>query len=533
MDDSNQSASTKTPKLGAYAKLPVALIFAWILSAVVGVGANAVINIFFDRHSLSELSLPFAVSTAAAAIILFGSGAFVLGTLTTRINKWLLTVLYAGPMFILQMLSIFGITDAPIAEQMQKNSREVMQLVCVVLNPLVSYISIQKGRDSEFAEEPKKVLGIAWQHWIWITPIALYQTVSVPLFLLLLLWKIDFIIGEPSVFALPSMLLRIVVFLFLSAVLTAIVVAWTALSQTKGTLILRILKVFGVWLLLSILELFVLASCATKNANDMIEHHTGALKHLDEVIALDPNNSMSYVRKGREYAWSECVPSEKELPKAIIEYTKAISLDPKNTAAYIARGQVFKSAEKLPEAFSDFTKAISLSPQDPTAYVERADVLKDQKKKELAEADYDKAIALEPQNAEGFYERATAFYHQKELTKSLADLKSAISLDSHDARFFILRALCHQGLGDTKKAVADGVIAAGCVPKEEQVFREQGIEAYQEKAYERAILYLTHAIALEPKKAESYLYRAKSYEGAGNQIAASKDFDKAAALDKK
>jgi len=524
----------KASPWGAYAKLPVALIFSWMISAVVGVSSNAVIATFFDHHSLAELSLPFAIAMLAATIILYGSGAFVLGTLTSRINKWILTVLFVGPMFVLQVLSIFGVTDVPIAEQIQKNSREIMQFVYLVLNPMVSYFAIQKGRESEFGQEPKRVLGIAWQHWIWILPFALYQTVGVPLFLLLLLWKIDFIIGEPSIFELPGTLLRIVVFMILSGVLTAIFVAWDALNQTKAALFPRLLKVAGVWLLITLLEVLVLCAIATKNASEMIEHHNGALKHFDDVIALDSKNSMSHFRKGREYAAREYSTNDREFSKSIEEYTNAINLDPKNTAAYIARGQAFVISEKLSEAANDFTKAISLAPENPTPYAERANVLIEQDQKDQAETDFKKAITLKPRDAESYYEQATAYQHEKDLKRALADVDSAIDLDSNDARFYILRAMCHQKLGDTKRAIADGVLATGCITcREEQAFRERGIEAFKETAYERAVSFLTHAIALEPKKAVSYFYRAKTYEKLGNTIAADKDYEKAASLDKK
>lgn len=518
---------------GAYAKLPIILIFAWIISAIVYVSANAVINNFFDLHSLTQLSIPFALVTVAETVLMYGSGAFVVGTLTTRINKWLATVLFGGPMFVLQLLLIFGVTDVSFAEQIQRNSREIMQLVCLVLNPVISYLAIQRGRESEFADEPSKILGIAWQHWLWILPFGLYQSVSVVLFLLLLLWKIDFVIGEPSLFELPGMIARIVVFMILSGVLTAIAVAWGALSDTKKPFTPRILKVIGVWLLVTVLEVAVLLVTATKNASDTLEHHKEALKHFDEVIALDPKNPESHLLKGREYAAHEFTMNDRELPNAIEEFTKAIDIDPKGIAGYIARGQAYKTSEKWNEAAADFSKAISIAPDDPTPYVERAEVLKELDQSDRAESDYNKALTLEPHDAEGYFQRANAYLHKKEPTKALADVRAAIKLDSNDGRFYVIRAVCHQNLGDTKKAVADGVAAASCIPREEQTFREQGMEAYKETAYERATSFLTHAIALEPKNPESYFYRAKSYAKLGNKVASEQDFEKAASMDKK
>ncbi len=72
--------------------------------------------------------------------------------------------------------------------------------------------------------------------------------------------------------------------------------------------------------------------------------------------------------KGKAYS------SEKNFPKAIEDYSKAIELNPNNANEYFYRGVAYLRTKKFDEAIEDYKKAIELNPDDNYSYSNLAEV---------------------------------------------------------------------------------------------------------------------------------------------------------------
>jgi tetratricopeptide (TPR) repeat protein len=76
-----------------------------------------------------------------------------------------------------------------------------------------------------------------------------------------------------------------------------------------------------------------------------------AIVFLDEAIALNPQNALSYYMRGMAYL------ALNQYPKALLDYTKSISLDPQNAKYYSMRGLYYNNRGEYQKAKSDFIQA--------------------------------------------------------------------------------------------------------------------------------------------------------------------------------
>jgi tetratricopeptide (TPR) repeat protein len=533
--DSENEASVegkaKTAQKTNYAKLLFFLPFTWSIAGLTGLGAYAVSNMFLGRHDQDELTLLGVFATVVTCLFQSGSGSYVLGTLMRNGNKWILTALSCVPILIFQVVIAVAILGGN-----NNTAKDVVECLSILLTPVIAYHALRAGQNTRF-EKRQAALDVSWKHWMWILPLGLYPAVCVPLFLLLLMWKIDFLLPEPSIFSLlnPLVIGRIVVFMVLMGILAALMAAYGALVDTSRSLGSRFLRICGVWVLLVLMQCGVLFFSFSKNVMEVKAQRTAVFDHFTKVISLNPNDSMSYYRRARAYAGltdpaNSVTGKEEELQKGVDDLTKAIALDPQNYEAYILRGLVYHEQEKSEPAIADFTKAIDLKPSSPAAYSLRGDRLDD---RSAAHADFEKAITLKASTAFEYYYRAIAFRRLKEIAKSFDDLKMACQLDPNDPVYIGLKAATEKEMGNNEAAIADGAGALHAMKDEEPLFRERGKAYLQTQDYESAIEKLTHAISLNPNNAESYFLRSQAYSAVNEGAAANDDLTHAASLDKK
>lgn len=528
-NDISAAENEKNNQKTNYAKLAIFLPFTWSIAILAGLGAYAVSNVFLERHDHDELTLLSIFVSFVTSLFQSGSGAYVLGTLMRNGNKWILTVLSCVPTLVFQVVVAIVILGGN-----HNTTKDVVGCLDILVTPVIAYYALKAGQSTSF-EKRRSALDVSWKHWIWILPFGLYPTVCVPLFLLLLMWKIDFLMPNPSIFDAPLIIGRIVVCMVLMAILGAITAAYGALVNTSQSLGSRFLKVFGVWILITVMQMGVLFLTACKNLGEAKAQRTAVFNHFTKIITLNPKDSMAYYRRARAYAGltdstNIDTDREAELQKSVEDLTRAISLDSHNYEAYILRGLVYHEQEKTGPAIADFTRAIELKPSNPAAYALRGDEFDD---KSAAHADFKKAVTLKASTAFDYYHRAIAFRRLKEKAKALEDLNMACQLDPNDSNSMMLKAATERAMGNDKAAIATGTAALHSLKDQEPLFREHGKAYLKAQDYESAIEKITHAISLNPNNAESYLLRSQAYKAVNEEIAANDDLAHAASLDKK
>jgi len=114
--------------------------------------------------------------------------------------------------------------------------------ILIILSPLAGYFVAGWGQESfDNFRRPKSILNIKWYHWLWIFPFYLNKVVAVPLFTLLLLWRIDAnsaLIDSPIfalIFDFGNTISRIIVFFILAGLIASVSHVYSLLSEEKTT----------------------------------------------------------------------------------------------------------------------------------------------------------------------------------------------------------------------------------------------------------------------------------------------------------
>ena len=252
-------------------RVAVYLLFAWAVALVCAFSTTLTAVCFFDIRPQSGFSFRIALIGTILAALRYGAGAFVLGSLTRDLIKsWPITFVYIIPFFLLHgLVFLASAVHEPIKDEALANpgTMIVMPIVYLLLCPFVSFWFLRIGANTgaNFHEE-NSALGIPWYHWLWIVPFGLTQVIGVPLYLLLLLWKIDLLAEEvyPSMLNLPALIPRIIVLFILVGAVMLIALAHDALSDRSGPIGVRIIKVVAAWLGLSIMQVLIVLSAIGK-----------------------------------------------------------------------------------------------------------------------------------------------------------------------------------------------------------------------------------------------------------------------------
>ncbi len=198
----------------------------------------------------------------------------------------------------------------------------------------------------------------------------------------------------------------------------------------------------------------------------------GAIVEYNRAIALNPNYSLAYYRRGL---------SKEQLGDrsgANADYTRAIDLKPSFTDAYLSRGLSQGILGDWKAAVADYNVGISLRPTDPFAHSIRGlykSLLGDLNG---SIADYDRSIALQPQYADTYRSRAAVKEQLKDAQGAIADYDRAIALKPNFAIAYDRRAELKDELQDRQGAMTDLTIAA-------KLYRDRGDTIASDKSLDR------------------------------------------------
>jgi hypothetical protein len=249
----------------------IGYVFAWVISSIAYMSAIFAVTAHYEYHLTHDLSFGRAMLGIGIAIIGHGAGAFILGTLLkNRLSSVIATAVYISPYVLLRVGVFLGAIYIPEIQEdvlSHPGNMILMPLIYLLIIPFVSYGFIRTGENvaDEF-RRPRSVLNIAWYHWLWGTPMLVFQVIGVPAFLLLLLWRIDLLIYEPiSLFQLPDIIIRMMVFGVLALAIAIIVWIYRALTESYLPVLARIGIILGGWLALTAFQLLIVLTALGRN----------------------------------------------------------------------------------------------------------------------------------------------------------------------------------------------------------------------------------------------------------------------------
>jgi hypothetical protein len=269
-------SETETLSHPSNGRLILYFLFAWAIFGVCGASTIIATGLFFGFEHFEEFSISSALFLLVLAILRYGSGAFVLGTLTrTHIKAWTAAIIYIIPASLIPASTFIGaaLSDT-IKEDILSNPwlRIGMPIIYLLIGPFVSVFFIRVGEVfSKAFSRPKAILNIPWQHWLWILPFSLFQVIGVPLFVLFNIWETR---DSGPVFSIlflsfAPIISYIIIWILFIFILMAIVASYVALSEDSGSGWVRTLKVLGTWLLLTGLQAFIILGTLGQHVAEM------------------------------------------------------------------------------------------------------------------------------------------------------------------------------------------------------------------------------------------------------------------------
>lgn len=258
-----------------YQKYILIIVFAILFSFVIQDWIRLVIQKFLeipdDSMGLVQWGDTFFLRIFAS-LIGTTAGAFVIGTFLK--NKVKLFAIITTVPIILFWIIVFTSNITNTLEQAY--SFEVIKTmlllpgILIILSPVVAYLGAWWGQEYfETFQHSKSILNIKWYHWLWILPFYLNKVIAIPLFTLILLWKIDLLYGNsglvhPWIFDLifnwGYYLVRIIIFIIFAGLISSVVHAYSLLSEEKTTAKVNWkngIMIFGHVLLFSVLYILL------------------------------------------------------------------------------------------------------------------------------------------------------------------------------------------------------------------------------------------------------------------------------------
>ena len=148
-------------------------------------------------------------------------------------------------------------------------------------------------------------------------------------------------------------------------------------------------------------------------------------------------------------------PDQKEMEKALVEFTKAVEIDKDNVDALLSKAIVLAGTGKFKESVVDLDRVITLNQTIPDAYLYRALC-----KLQLGDVpssipDFDKTIEIAPENLNAIFYRANAKFELKDYQGAKDDMNKIIAVNPNIPNSYAFRGLCDINLGNQKAGCDD------------------------------------------------------------------------------
>ena len=323
-----------------------------------------------------------------------------------------------------------------------------------------------------------------------------------------------------------------------------------------------------------------------KDYDKAIANYSEAIRLNPNVVAFRENGAEAYAARGKlkesvdDYteaiklasranyyrARGELHVKQKDDPKALPDFDKAIELEPDDPQPHNARGEIYYRMEEYKKAVRDHSKAIGLNPNEAAYWWNRAGAYKalgsddndnkavedysqairraprvehlqargetyvELKRDDLALVDFEIAIDVAPDYARPYASRGEIYYRMQDYKKAVRDHSKAIGLDPKEAAYWGNRASAHLALRSFNKAVDDYSEAINLNPREVTYWGNRARAHLALHRFKEAVADYTAAIKLNGKEAAYWGNRARAYEELDNIKEAVKDYTEAISL---
>ena len=224
-------------------------------------------------------------------------------------------------------------------------------------------------------------------------------------------------------------------------------------------------------------------------------------------------------------AAGDAAAKERDMPKAIKWFSRALEKDPLCVDALNSRAVMYAHSGEVALALNDATRALQLDPKSVHAYFARAMAYRHRGDLDKAIEDLSAGIRLDPERWNLVSMRGEDYVRQGKFEEALADYNRAIELDPTRAINYVSRGDLHAMRGDYQAAYKDFEQAQRTdpdLPATYDAFSRLLATCPEAKLRDgkRALKYAQVAMKLNPNREEQWETLAAAYAAVG-------DFEKA------
>ncbi len=198
--------------------------------------------------------------------------------------------------------------------------------------------------------------------------------------------------------------------------------------------------------------------------------------------------------------------------------------------AYTNRGEFYKDNKEYPKALADFNKALEISPGEPGTLEMRGFVNFQLQNHQACIDDYTDALKSNPDNVEALSNRATAYTLTKKYEEALQDLNKVLKLRPDHASAYRTRGYLNFEIGRHQASIKDYEALLKLQPNQAPILNSIALSYNQLGKGNKALATVNQAIQLDANQAAYYQTRALIHQAMGNADKAQQDAQKAANL---
>lgn len=182
--------------------------------------------------------------------------------------------------------------------------------------------------------------------------------------------------------------------------------------------------------------------------NFVLAKNTEAIKDLDYVLFLEPDNCKALIKRGD--IWLQM----RHYYKAKIDFTIALRIEPANSLVLSGLGMSYTGRSDGKE-LENYNKALKIDPHNSIAWRRRGEYYRKEARYEEALADFNAALRLDPEDADALEGRVYIYSLQNKFEEAMKDYQALLQIKPDEVQILLARGKFQQQHGKMDEALLD------------------------------------------------------------------------------
>jgi tetratricopeptide (TPR) repeat protein len=241
---------------------------------------------------------------------------------------------------------------------------------------------------------------------------------------------------------------------------------------------------------------------------------------MEKVIARSPQLAPPYWYLGRaRYEMGD-------YDSALQQMEKALAIDPNYALAYADHGVANLALGNENQGLADLQHALKLDPSLAKVHHNLGAFYYNKSEFDLSLEEYELALQIDPMRSSSWQAKAQVFHVLGRLEDCIESATRAIETDEQNGAAYAVRGSCYVESGNYQQASADIAAAIKNSPRDTEVLARACAIMTNIDA-DRAIVYCTSSINLDPENYQSMINRGVAYFNSADYRQAVRDFSSA------